>query len=215
MTHRDDETVSPTKKTMKSNDDTSRLAEVVRLGSKASRSTIRKALIDDVEGIHSLIDGYAGDGRMLRRSLASLFTELRDYSVVENARGELIGVGAIHILWRDLAELRAIAVSPDHVAEGIGKKLVNHLIEEARGLGIKRVCLLTNQTEFFASSGFEPIERFAVPHKLFAECIHCDKYEECDEEAMIQYLVPASEIEDVPILRKVKAGTALKKETSM
>lgn len=185
------------------------MADVVRIGERRLKTRIRRALIDDVDDIHRLINKYAQSGRMLKRPLAKLFTELRDFSVVEDSEGELVGVGALHILWRDLAEIRAIAVAPELIGKGIGGRLVRHLLEEARHLGVKRVCLLTNNSEFFTTCGFERIEKYGVPHKLFSECIFCDRYENCDEEAMIQYMVPASEIEDVPVLHKIKADSAL------
>jgi N-acetylglutamate synthase-like GNAT family acetyltransferase len=100
----------------------------------------RKAKMADVEAIHGLINKYARLGLMLARSRSSLYECLREYTVVE-ADGQVIGVGGLHILWADLAEIRSLAIASEYAKMGIGKRLVGFLEEEANELGIpKNIC---------------------------------------------------------------------------
>lgn len=144
----------------------------------------RKARISDVSTIQRLINSYAEKGLMLPRSLVSLYEGLRDFTVAD-LDGELIGAGALHIVWEDLAEVRGLAVVPGHELKGIGSGLVKVLLDEARSLGIARVFALTYQPGFFKKCGFVVVDKEALPHKVWNECIHCPKFPSCDEVAMM------------------------------
>lgn len=144
----------------------------------------RKARITDVESIHALITHYAHEGLMLARSRAMMYEFIRDFSVAE-ANGKVIAAGALHILWEDLAEIRALAVSPDFTKQQIGSGLVSSFVKEAWDLGIPKVFALTYQTDFFAKCGFHLVSKDILPHKVWKECIECPKFPNCDENAVL------------------------------
>jgi amino-acid N-acetyltransferase len=143
----------------------------------------RKATFKDVEPIHKLINDYADKGQMLPRSRNVLYETLRDMILAEED-GELIGIGALHLIWDELAEIRALAVAPDRAKQGIGAELVHRLTDEAKILGVKTLFTLTYQQEFFAKQGFIELSKDKLPHKVWKECINCPKFPNCDEVAM-------------------------------
>lgn len=145
---------------------------------------LRKARMSDIETIHGVINNYAAQGLMLPRSRNMLYENLREFIVAEED-DKFLGTGALHILWEDLAEVRALAIAPEAVRRGVGRRLVAALVEEARALEIPRVFALTYQQEFFAKCGFRVLEKEAMPQKVWKECINCPKFPNCDEVAMI------------------------------
>ena len=145
---------------------------------------LRKAQIHDVRDIQKLLVIYANRGDMLSRSLSELYESLRDFYVYEED-GELLGTTALHIVWEDLAEVRSVAVAEKMTRTGIGKKLVQACIDEARQLGLKRIFCLTYRPDFFSSLGFRLIDKSELPHKVWGDCIKCVKFPDCDENAMI------------------------------
>ncbi len=145
---------------------------------------IRKAKLSDSETMHKLVNQYAKKGLMLARSRSALYEYIRNYSVAE-IDGEVVGIGALSILWVDLAEVRTLAVKESHASQGIGKKLVEHFLKEARDLGIKKVFTLTYQEEFFKKCGFQVISKEQMPHKIWKDCLNCPKFPNCDEVLMV------------------------------
>ncbi|MBE3585783.1 N-acetyltransferase [Desulfofundulus thermocisternus] len=145
---------------------------------------IRKARIADMESVHSLITYYADRGLMLARSRSALYEAVREFTVAEE-NGQVIGAGSLHIIWEDLAEIRALAVDPRYTRRGIGRRLVQSFLEEARELGLPRVFALTYQAGFFIKCGFQPIAKEKLPQKVWKECINCPKFPSCEEEAVI------------------------------
>lgn len=148
---------------------------------------IRKAKLSDVEEIMALINGFADQGLMLPRSRNTLYENIREILVIEK-NGKMIATGSLHILWDDLAEIKALAVAEEYQRQGLGKKIVENLLKEARELGCPKVFTLTYQPEFFARCGFSLINKEEMPHKVWKECIHCVKFPNCDENAMILHL---------------------------
>lgn len=144
----------------------------------------RKAKISDVEHIHQLISNYAGQGLMLGRSRAMLYEGLREFTVAEKD-GKVVAMAGLHIIWEDLAEVRALAVDPEYVKTGVGRGLVEKLIEEARELEIPRLFALTYQPGFFEKCGFHIVEKEELDRKVWKECINCPKFPNCDENAMV------------------------------
>ncbi len=144
---------------------------------------IRKARLSDSEAIHKLVNHYAKKGLMLARSRSSIYEYIRNYSVME-ADGEVIGVGALSILWSDLAEVRTLAVKESFSGQGVGKKLVEYFLNEAKELGIKKVFTLTYQDVFFEKCGFKVISKDQMPHKIWKDCLNCPKFPNCDEVLM-------------------------------
>lgn len=147
---------------------------------------IRKARIVDVPVIQKMLAGLAQEGRLLARSLSELYTNLRDMSVfVDDETGQIVGCCSLHIIWENLAEVRSLAVLDSHRRRGLGSVLVNECIAEARELGIGRIFTLTYETEFFKSVGFQEVDKNVFPQKIWADCLHCPKFPECDEVALV------------------------------
>jgi len=137
----------------------------------------------DVEPIFALVTTYSRQQIMLPRSRADLYESLREFQVAE-ADGAVLGCGALAIQWDGLAEIKSLAVTEAEQARGIGSRLVRACLEEARALGIGRVFALTMVPPFFERLGFRPIAKEALPHKVWADCVRCPKFPDCDEEAL-------------------------------
>lgn len=145
---------------------------------------IRKAKISDVEEIHQLISHYAAEGQMLARARTTLYEGIREFSVVE-VEGKVVAVGSLHVLWNDLAEIRALAVAPAYIRKGLGKALVETFLQEAKELELPRVFALTYTPEFFAKCGFRLIDKEDLPQKVWKECVNCPQFPNCEESAVI------------------------------
>ena len=146
---------------------------------------IRKATLGDIKAVHRLISEQAKVGNLIARAISELYSQVRDFAVrTENGPDTIVGCGALHIVWEDLAEIRSLAVQTDYQRRGIGSELVRALLEESREMEIKRVFVLTDRTSLFERLGFSYIDKSLLPHKIWADCIHCTKFPECDEVAM-------------------------------
>lgn len=145
---------------------------------------IRKAVMSDVDTIYKLIEHYAQEGKLLARTRTSLCENLQSMFVVAE-EDEILAVAGLHILWEDLAEIRSLVVAPNHAGKGIGKQLVNHIVEEAAKLEISKLLSLTYQVDFFKSCGFTIVEKETMPQKVWKDCINCSKFPNCDETAML------------------------------
>ncbi|HJV45799.1 MAG TPA: N-acetyltransferase [Bacillota bacterium] len=154
---------------------------------------IRQATIKDLDAMVELINMYAQKGMMLPRSKLSLCETLTCFSVVEdeNQSGKIVGVGGLHILWEDMAEIRSLVIDPDYAGQGIGKDLVFHLIDRAKDLLIKNVMALTYQEKFFDRCGFKVVSKEIMPHKVWKDCVNCSKFPACDEIAMMREVISA------------------------
>ena len=145
---------------------------------------IRKALLGDVPEMQKLINFYADRGELLPRSLNQLYENIRDFFIVEED-GRIIGTCALHINWGDLAEVKALVIDEKFQSKGLGKQLVQICIDEARAFGLTRVFALTYRPDFFKKMGFQDIDKSELPHKIWSECIHCVKFPDCGEVAVI------------------------------
>ena len=148
---------------------------------------IRKANLNDVKEIQRMVKTYSGRGDILPRSLGDLYDHLRDFFVFIRNRN-ILGICSLHICWEDLAEIRSLVVKEESRNKGIGVKLVKACLEESKSLGIKRVFALTYQPEFFERFGFEKVDKANLPHKIWADCLKCVKFPDCDETAMAKEL---------------------------
>jgi amino-acid N-acetyltransferase len=146
---------------------------------------IRKAKISDVKSIHVLLTHFADKGLLLPRSLSEIYDHLRDYTVIETSGDNIVGVVALNICWEDLAEVKSLAVREDYQEQGIGRQLVEHCLSEAVVLGVYRVFTLTYQPKFFEKLGFKLVDKSSLPHKIWADCIKCPKFPDCDEIALL------------------------------
>ncbi|MCG8350905.1 MAG: N-acetyltransferase [Chloroflexales bacterium] len=144
----------------------------------------RRARVGDVPRLYELISYYAVRGDMLPKTLDQLYNRVRSFNVAE-ADGEVIGCAALHITWRDLAEVVSVTVHPDFQGQGVGRRLVLPLFDEARELGIPTLFTLTLQAAFFSRLGFREIPKLRLPHKIWQDCKTCFKQDRCDEVAMV------------------------------
>jgi amino-acid N-acetyltransferase len=145
---------------------------------------IRKATTLDVPKMQQLINSFADRGELLPRSLNQLYEDIRDFYVAIEDEA-IIGTAALHINWEDLAEVKALVVSEDYQGKGLGRKLVESCMEDARALGISRLFALTYKPDFFKKLGFEDVDKAALPHKVWTECINCPKFPNCGESAVM------------------------------
>jgi amino-acid N-acetyltransferase len=149
---------------------------------------IRNAGINDIKAIYALLQHFSNKGLLLGRSLSSLYDQLRDFKIHADesvADTGVAGVCALHICWENLAEIRSLAVVEERQRLGVGRELVRACLEEAGRFGISRVFTLTYQPDFFQRLGFRKIDKGELPHKVWSDCIHCPKFPDCNEEAML------------------------------
>jgi amino-acid N-acetyltransferase len=150
---------------------------------------IRKATIEDIKTIHELLHEYGKKEELLARPLSELYDHVRDFSVYEDpSNGNVIGCCALQFCWEDLAEIRSLAVHPDHLKKKIGSELTDTALDEARSFNIAQVFTLTYKPDFFKKFGFVQIKKSELPLKIWSDCIICVKFPDCDEIAMLKEL---------------------------
>jgi amino-acid N-acetyltransferase len=130
------------------------------------RVVIRPARTADVRAIRDLVDIYSPDGRLLSKATVTLFEAVPEFLVAE-LDGQVIGCGALHVMWEDLAEVRTVAVDQDHIGQGFGSVLLVALMNRAREVGVKRVFCLTFRVEFFGRHGFVEIDDTPIDHDVY------------------------------------------------
>jgi len=149
--------------------------------------TYRRARPSDARAILGIINGYSAKGLMLPRSFAQVVERIRDFTVAA-ADGAVQGVVALHVVGEDLAEVRSLAVLESQAGRGMGRRLVESCVSDAKDLGLSRIFTLTYQTSFFEKLGFAKVEKTTLPQKIWGDCVHCAKFSDCDEVAMIRTL---------------------------
>jgi amino-acid N-acetyltransferase len=133
----------------------------------ATRVRVRRARTADVAAIKAIVDIYAGSGRkLLAKELVTLYEDVQDFLVAE-LDGEVVGCGALHVLWADLGEVRTLAVHPDRTKLRVGRLLLDGLVETARELGLSRLFALTFHTDFFGRAGFVAIDGAPVDQDTY------------------------------------------------
>lgn len=146
---------------------------------------IRKAMMKDAKKIHAVIKDRTRDAMVLPRPLNSIYSHLRDFFVAESPEGEILGCCALAISWDNLAEVRSLVVVPEARGANIGARMVEACLQEALALGINEVFALTNIDKFFAKLGFEETDKNILPQKIWADCINCPLFPDCDEVPMV------------------------------
>ena len=150
---------------------------------------VRKAGLADVERIYHLLRPYVASGDVLPKTKIQLYGNIRDYFVAVDENDELLGAAGLHICWKDLAEVRSVAVVEGQKEQGVGRRLIAACLDEARAMGLEKAFVLTNKAEFFSRMGFTETVREDMPLKIWMDCVNCIKYpEECDEVPMIHSL---------------------------
>ncbi len=134
---------------------------------------VRRARTSDVPEIKRLVDTYAGR-ILLEKNLVTLYEAIQEFWVAD-LDGEVVGCGALHVLWSDLGEVRTVAVDPKVKGRGIGHTIVDRLLEVARDLQLRRLFVLTFETDFFARHGFAEIEGTPVTAEVYEEM--CRSYD--------------------------------------
>jgi len=148
---------------------------------------IRRATLRDVKSIHRLIAEQAQSGHILARAMSELYSQVKDFIVSEDdGSGEIVGCGALQIVWEDLAEIRSLAVQTEYQGQGVGTALIEALLEESGQMGVSKVFVLTYRPELFQRLGFALMDKGLLPHKIWADCIRCTKFPECDEIALVK-----------------------------
>ena len=121
---------------------------------------VRRARTADVRAIRALVDMYTADRRLLNKATVTLYEQVQDFWVAVRAEDDrVVGCGALHVMWEDLAEIRTVAVDPACRGHKIGHRIVSELLGVGRELGVARVFCLTFETSFFGSFGFKPDRR--------------------------------------------------------
>jgi amino-acid N-acetyltransferase len=132
---------------------------------------VRPARTNDVGAIRRLVDVYAAKRILLDKATVTLYEDVQEFLVAETGAGEVVGCGALHVMWEDLAEVRTLAVDPAARGTGVGHDLLEALLAKARELGVRKVFCLTFEVEFFAAHGFRAIEGDPVEPAVYEELL--------------------------------------------
>lgn len=154
---------------------------------QALQVVCRKATSDDVETLFQLIKGYAEKGIMLPRTREAL-RHIIDTFVVAEIGDEVVGCGSLTKLGKDLVEIRSLGMSEGYKGLGIGSKLVDALIEQAREQHIPKIMALTYAVSFFEKNGFTVVDKEIFPEKVWKDCVNCPKQLACDEIAVLKVI---------------------------
>jgi N-acetylglutamate synthase-like GNAT family acetyltransferase len=168
---------------------------------------LRRATLDDVQGIASIMAEFVAQGVLLPRPVGELYQCIREFHVaVRSGNGvagrsgdavagrgeEVVACAALRLLWDDLGEVRSLAVRPDHHGLGLGGRLVERVLADARALDLPRVIALTREVGFFERCGFGVVSRDTLPRKVWTDCVRCPRRHACDEVAVVLDLKPGA-----------------------
>jgi len=153
----------------------------------AGELVIRKAAMRDIAPLLDLINGYAAKGIMLPRTEFELSESIRDFSVAYSGN-KLAGCGALHFYTPTMGEIRSLAVDERAKTHGVGRRIIEVLIDEAASHSLDAVFAFTYVPDFFRKVGFEEVERGELPLKAWKDCLRCPKFQCCDEVAMVRVL---------------------------
>jgi amino-acid N-acetyltransferase len=131
---------------------------------------IRPARTSDIKGIRQLIDSYAPQGRLLSKETVTLYESVQEFTVAVE-EDQVVGCGALHVMWEDLAEVRTVAVAENLRGKGVGHQILDSIIARAQTIGVKRIFCLTFETKFFGRHGFEVIEGTPVEPEIYKELL--------------------------------------------
>jgi amino-acid N-acetyltransferase len=132
---------------------------------------VRPAKTSDIGTIADLCGPLIQSRVLLGKERVELYESVQEFLVAEDESGKVIGCGALHVMWEDLGEVRTLAIAESHQGKGIGKLILETLLERAKALGLKRIFCLTFEVEFFSKLGFEPISETPVEPEVYAELV--------------------------------------------
>jgi len=153
----------------------------------ATAITVRRARLADVNQMMLLLDEYARQAEILPRTEADVYQSIRSWVVAET-EGRVIAMGALVVLWHDLAEIRSLVIDLAYQGQGLGRQIVAQLLAEAQALELPRVFALTRKPGFFLKLGFQLTRIEDLPRKVQKDCVFCPKFHACDEVAVIMPL---------------------------
>jgi amino-acid N-acetyltransferase len=148
---------------------------------------VRKATLKDIPAVLRLINAYAAQQIMLPRTELEMAENIRDFSIISDG-GAVIGCGALHFYTIASAEVRSLAVAPDHKTAGLGRRIMEALEADARENEVESLFAFTYVPGFFRKLGFEEVDRGELPLKAWKDCLRCPKFQACDEIAMLKRL---------------------------
>lgn len=166
-----------------------RAEHISRHVSPAVQLSVRKAVMADIRPILDLINGYAARGLMLARTEFEISENIRDFSVAYH-EDRLVGCAALHFYSPTMGEIRSLAVHDDAREHGVGRRIIDALVEEAKAYALDAVFAFTYVDEFFRKMGFQHVDRGELPLKAWKDCLRCAKFQCCDEIAMVRVLRP-------------------------
>jgi len=133
--------------------------------------SVRQARTKDISAIADLCGPLIQSRVLLGKEKVELYESVQEFLVAEDESGRVVGCGALHVMWEDLGEVRTLAVATDYQGKGVGRQILDALLQRAGSLGVSRIFCLTFEVEFFAKSGFEPIADTPVDPEVYAELV--------------------------------------------
>ncbi len=167
-----------------------------------SEIQLKPATEEEVSAIAALVNGFAAQNLMLPRTEESILQSLPDWLIALARPGpdvepepepmggcpQLLGCGSLVALTDQLVEIRSLAVAPAGQGQGIGRRIVEELVQVATARGYAQICALTLEEGFFQKLGFDIVDRWSISPKLWQDCIYCPKFHHCDEVAVARDL---------------------------
>ena len=154
----------------------------------APAPVVRAAVLADVARMEKLMAPFVATGDLLPRSNYDLCRHIKEYVVAEDADGAIVGTASLKIYSTTLAEIAALAVRDDQQGKGVGRALVEAVLDDARAVGLRQVFGLTRKPMFFLRLGFQVTEKEQFPLKVWADCARCPRQDACDEVAVARTL---------------------------
>jgi amino-acid N-acetyltransferase len=108
--------------------------------------------------------------KLLSKETVTLFESVQEFVVAESD-GEVVGCGALHVLWEDIAEVRTVAVVEQMHGKGVGHLILENILARAKEVGVKKVFCLTFETKFFGSHGFKEIQGAPVEPEIYTQLL--------------------------------------------
>ncbi len=170
--------------------------------------TIRKARLADVPRMLPLLDEFARQAEILPRTEDDVYRSIREWVVAETPETKIVGVGSLLVMWKDLAEIRSLVVDPACQGQGVGRRIVELLLEEAGALALARIFALTRKPGFFMKMGFQLTRIEHLPRKVQRDCVFCPKFHACDEVAVVMSLKNKSAQEAVSAIKVDSNGAS-------
>ena len=131
---------------------------------------VRSAKTSDIKKIRLIVDTYASERKLLFKETVTLYENVQEFTVAE-VNGDVVGCGALHVLWEDLAEVRTVAVIKEWQGKKIGHAILEHILVKAKEIGVKKVFCLTFETKFFGAHGFTEIQGSPVEPDVYAQLL--------------------------------------------